>query len=71
MPQQQVFFDHRPGPGDLFAVGDDDRAVVGRRLQAGTSFGCIVILPVFASRVPTSTRHMRQLPTTDSPGCQQ
>ena len=40
-------------------------------LQAGTSFACMVILPVFGLREPTSTRHMRQLPTTDSPGCQQ
>ena len=39
--------------------------------QAGTSFGTIVTLPVAASRVPVSTRHMRQLATTERPGCQQ
>ena len=39
--------------------------------QAGTSFGIIVIAPVSAFRVPVSTRHMRQLATTVSPGCQQ
>ena len=39
--------------------------------QPGTSFGIIEILPVAASRVPVSTRHMRQLATTDRPGCQQ
>ena len=39
--------------------------------QPGTSLGTIVILPVSASRWPVSIRHMRQLATTDSPGCQQ
>ena len=39
--------------------------------QAGTSLGCIVMAPVSGLRVPASTRHMRQLATTDSPGCQQ
>ena len=39
--------------------------------QPGTSFGIIEILPVAASRVPVSTRHIRQLATTDRPGCQQ
>ena len=39
--------------------------------QPGTSLGTIVILPVAASRWPVSMRHIRQLATTDRPGCQQ
>ena len=39
--------------------------------QAGTSLGCILISPVLGSFVPTSTRHIRQLATTESAGCQQ
>jgi hypothetical protein len=39
--------------------------------QPGTSLGTIVILPVSASRWPVSIRHIRQLATTERPGCQQ
>ena len=40
-------------------------------LQAGTSLGNMEMRPVCGSRLPVSTRHMRQLPTTVKPGCQQ
>jgi len=39
--------------------------------QPGTSLGTIVTLPVAASRCPVSMRHIRQLATTERPGCQQ
>ena len=32
MIDQQVFFDHRPGFAHILAIGDEDRAVLGRRL---------------------------------------
>ena len=40
-------------------------------LQAGTSLGIIDTSPELGSLEPVSIRHIRQLPPTESAGCQQ
>ena len=70
MIEQQVFERRLLGRLHLLAVGDDTVPSFTGVWQPGTSFGCITIVPSgFFS--PTSTRHIRQLATTDSAGCQQ
>ncbi len=55
---------------DFFTIGTNDRAGLATVWQPGISRGCITIVPSgFFS--PTSTRHIRQLATTDKSGCQQ
>ena len=68
MVDQQIFFDQGPAlPHVSLSVTITVPSLAGV-WQAGTSLGTIVIAPVSGLRVPVSTRHIRQLATTVSPG---
>ena len=59
------------GVAEVGPDGGTDHAAFAGVWQAGTSLGIIDTSPVSLFFVPVSTRHIRQLATTDKPGCQQ
>jgi hypothetical protein len=71
MIDEQVLFHHRPRLSTCGLLVTNTVPSLAGVWQAGTSLGSIAICPVSLLRVPVSTRHMRQLATTESPACQQ